>query len=86
MKDKRKKVLFFLPNCLGGAEHVLITIAKFLDRDRFDVKFVIVSSQTEDVMKILPKGYDVIHLFVRNIWDFTTFKMVKLMKKEKRKQ
>lgn len=83
MKDKRKKVLFFLPNCLGGAEHVLITIAKFLDRDRYDVKFVIVSSQTEDVMKILPKGYDLVHLFVRNIWDFTTFKMVRLMKREK---
>lgn len=83
MKDKRKKVLFFLPNCLGGAEHVLTTIAKFLDRDRYDVKFVIVSSQTHDVMKILPKGYDIVHLFVRNIWDFTTFKMVRLMKREK---
>lgn len=82
-KLQKTKVFFFLPNCLGGAEHVLITIAKFLDRDRFDVKFIIVSSQTEDVMKILPKGYDIVHLFVRNIWDFTTFKMVRLMKRER---
>jgi glycosyltransferase involved in cell wall biosynthesis len=82
-KQKKTKVLFFLPNCLGGSEHVLITIAKFLNKDFFEVKFVVVAASTKDVKDIIPKNYDILHVFIRNIWDFTTYKLVRLMKKEK---
>ena len=77
------KVLFILPNCLGGSEHVLITIAKYLNRDRYDVRFVVVAATTKDIKKILPPNYNIHHIYIRNIWDFTTYKLVKLMKKEK---
>lgn len=38
----KKKVLFFLQSGVGGAERVTVTIAKYLDTTRFEVKFCIV--------------------------------------------
>lgn len=81
--QNKKKVLFFLPNCLGGSEHVLITIAKYLNRDSYDVRFVVVAATTKDIQKILPPNYSILHIYIRNIWDFTTYKLIRLMKKEK---
>ena len=82
-EQKKTKILFFLPNCLGGSEHVLITIAKHLDQKRFDIIFVIVSSKTNNVLDILPKGYNYLHIKVRNIWEFSIIKLVCLMRREK---
>ena len=59
--QNKKKVLFFLPNCLGGSEHVLITIAKYLNRDSYDVRFVVVAATTKDIQKILPPNYSILH-------------------------
>lgn len=38
----KKKVLFFLQSGVGGAERVTVTIAKYLDTTKFEVKFCIV--------------------------------------------
>ena len=37
-----KKVIFFLPPALGGAERMTVNIAKMLDRERYEVVFCIV--------------------------------------------
>ena len=44
----KKKVLFFLQSGVGGAERVTVTIAKYLDTAKFDVKFCIVDRPLGD--------------------------------------
>lgn len=79
----KRKILFFLPNSVGGAERVTITIAKMLDVEKYDVKFVVVGRSLGDIVKFIPENYDTKLLHVINIWDFAICKMVRLLKKER---
>lgn len=79
----RKKVLFFAPGSVGGSERMTVTIAKFLPLDRYEVKFVIVDQPGSAIEKFVPNGYSIIHLRLRNIWDFTILRMAKIMHEEK---
>lgn len=82
-KSPKKKALFFLPTCVGGAEKMTVNIAKMLDLSNYEVKFVFVDRNIRDITKFIPKEYETIHLKIRNIWDFTTCRMVSLMRHER---
>lgn len=46
MTNYRKKVLFFLPGGVGGAERMTLAIGSILPRNEYEVKFVIVGTKT----------------------------------------
>lgn len=78
---KKKKVLFFLPPEIGGAERVSITISQLLNDDKFDIEYVIIGKTQGNIHKYLPGGITSHHLRIRNIWDFTITKLFFLLKK-----
>ncbi|MBR4131176.1 MAG: glycosyltransferase [Bacteroidaceae bacterium] len=79
----RKKVLFFLPPSVGGAERMTITIAKMLPREEFEVKFVIVGRELGDIINFIPSDYKTILLQIHGLWDFCTLRIINLLRKEK---
>lgn len=82
MTRKKKKVLFFLPSGVGGAEKMTVNIAKMLNTS-YEVKFVLIDRSVRDIVKFIPKGYDVSFIKIHNIWDFTTLKLIKKMRQER---
>ena len=82
MLNKKKKVLFFLPGGVGGAERMTITIACMLPKEEYEVKFVVVGRKT-NVLKILPEGYEVIRLKIHNKYCAPITRMMAIMMKEK---
>lgn len=84
MTNKRKKVLFFLPSSTGGAERMTVTIAKMLDLEQYEVKFVIVHPTLGTIIDFIPKNYEIIHIPIHNIWfSLTTLRMAHIIQKEK---
>ena len=81
--QNKKKVLFFLPPTVGGAERMTVTIAKMLSNDEFEVKFVIVGRNTGDIVKFIPTSYETLLLPIRGLWDFCTFRIANLIHKER---
>ena len=79
----KKKVLFFLPSGVGGAEKMTVNIAKMLNSSDYEVKFILVDRSVRDIASFLPTGYEVDLIKIRNIWDFTTFKMIRKMRHER---
>ena len=78
-----KKVLFFLSSGCGGAERTTITYAKMLDRKSFDVHFVIVGRDTGVIREFIPRNYPVSLIKVRNIYDFSTFRIYLFIRKQR---
>ena len=81
--NNKQKILFFILPDIGGAERISITIASYLDKKKFAPIFVVVGKKIGSISSIIPEGYDIRHLKIRNIWDFTTLKMISLLKREK---
>ena len=79
----KRKILFFLPSTVGGAERMTITIAKMLPRDLFEVKFIIVHKSLGNIIKFIPKEYEIIHIPVHNIYCGATLRMIRIIHKEK---
>lgn len=79
----KRKVLFFLPNSVGGAERVTITIAKCLDINKFDVRFIVVGRSLDKILQFIPDTYCVRLLRVYNIYDFAICRLVRLMRNER---
>lgn len=79
----KRKILFCVPPSCGGAERVTLTIAKLLDREKYDVKVVIIGRTKGEIKEFIPDYMDIIHVKIHNIWDFTTLKLIRLFKKEK---
>ena len=54
---KKKKVLFFVQDSVGGAERIAVLISKILDSNIFDIKFVVVpySDVANSIEDFLPK-------------------------------
>ncbi len=82
MMENRKKVLFFLPGGVGGAERMTLTIGSMLPRDEYEVKFVIVGTK-KNILKIIPEGYEVIRLNIHNIYCAPIIRMMVIMLREK---
>ena len=60
---QKKKVFFFLPNSMGGSQRMTITIAKNLDRNIYQVEFVVVRNRKEVVItKYIPKCFNVLYI------------------------
>ena len=78
----KKKVLFFVGSGVGGAERMTIRIAKFLDLSEFIPIFVIVGKQKGNITDFIPKNYGIEYIHIRNIYDFTTLRLLNLMRKE----
>lgn len=81
--SNRKKVLFFLPSNTGGAERMTILIARMLPVDQYEVKFVILHKSLGTIVNFIPSNYEIIHLPIKNIYDFATLRIIRLLKKEK---
>lgn len=81
-QQNKKKVLFFLPGSVGGAERMTLTIGSMLPRNEYEVKFVVVGRKT-NVLKIIPEGYEVIHLKLRNKYCAPITRMMAIIIREK---
>lgn len=79
----KKKVLFFVSPTLGGASRMTITIAKLLDRNFYDVRFVVWGKEIQEIKNYIPKEYPMQLLKVRSLWNFLTIRLVFFFKKEK---
>ena len=76
----RKKVVFVVPSSVGGAERVTLTIAKLLDHTKFEVIVAVIGNSRGDIVNFIPKNVQIFHVRIRNLWDFTLFKMIRLFK------
>lgn len=83
MKENRKKILFFLPPNIGGAERITITYAKLLDTNLYDIKFVVIGKEKGDIIKFIPCEFEFSFIKINTIYSFTTLKIFNLLKKEK---
>ena len=63
----RKKILFFTPSDVGGAERVTLTFAKMLPRSEYEVKIIFVCDKVGDLKKFVPQWMLTIHIKIRNI-------------------
>lgn len=82
MSKDRKKVLFFLPGGVGGAERITLKIGKMLPKEDYEVKFVIVGTKT-NILNVIPEGYEVIRLKLHNIYCAPVIRISWLIMREK---
>lgn len=82
-KENRKLAYFFTSGSVGGAERVTLTIAKLLSKDKFDVHIVHICRNIRDLDKFVPENMSQSQIKISNIWDFTTWKIYRLLKKNK---
>lgn len=78
----KRKIIFFLPPVVGGAERVSITISKFLGSEGYEVVYVILGKNIGDIRHFIPSDKKTIHIKIFNIWDFTITKIKHLLQKE----
>lgn len=71
---KKKKILIFTPGGVGGAERMSVLIGKLLPKDRFEVKYVVIG-RLRNIYNILPDGYEVDRIPVRNKYMFSTIRI-----------
>ena len=83
MNEFNRYILFFLPPSCGGAERVTLTIAKALFKKGLKIKVAIVGRKKGEIVNFIPEGIDVIHIKILTIWDFTTLKIFKTLKRER---
>jgi len=76
----KKTIVFITQGGVGGAERVASNIANFLDREQYTVHFVAVCEKLSDIQNIVPSGDEFTHIRIRNIWDFTTLRLIRLLK------
>ena len=59
------------------------TISRMLPKDEFAVEYAVVAPAMGEAMTIIPEGAEVAHIRIRNIWDFTTLRLWRLMRRVK---
>lgn len=79
----KKKILCLMPGTAGGSQRMMLALTKQLDSEKFDVSIVVVHKEITTLRDYVPKSFNLIHIPVRNIWDFAITKMILLIKKEK---
>ena len=82
-QQNKKKILFFLPPTVGGAERMTVLIAKMLPQDEFEIKFIVVGKNLGDIVQFIPEGYPVRLLRINKIWYSGTIRLLKVVKEEK---
>lgn len=78
-----KRVILFVTGAAGGAQRVTVTIAKLLDKSRFQVKLVISSSNDCELSKFVPADLPVEYMNEKHLRLNAFFKMLKMLRKEK---
>ena len=58
-----------------------ITIARLLDRKEYDVRFVVISREIGEIKEFIPEDYPLGLVKIRNIYDFTTLRVYRYLKK-----
>jgi glycosyltransferase involved in cell wall biosynthesis len=79
----KKKVVFFVSGGVGGAERVTITIAKLLDKEKFDVKLVITDLPECPLSKFAPKNIPVVYFSEKHLRWRCMMKMKNILQQEK---
>lgn len=83
MSENRKKVIFFTPGSVGGAERQTLTIAKSLPKDEYEVTIVFLCKRIGNLVSFIPDDLKTHHLKIRNIYDFATLRIMLFLRKEK---
>ena len=78
-----KKIVFFLPAAVGGAERVSINYSRLLDEDKFQKVFVLIGKDSKDIRKILPAHARTYEIHINNINRWGIYRIIKILKKEK---
>ena len=78
-----RKVLFFLPPSVGGAERVTVTISKLMLKADVEVRYIIIGKNKGEILNFIPNTEKVIFIKASNIWDFVTCKIINIIRKEK---
>lgn len=71
----RRKILFFVPSAVGGAERMTVTIAKMLPPDRFDVCIVAIGA-TKRIFDFIPDNIISKFIFIQNKFSFLTLRIL----------
>lgn len=79
----KKKVICFMPGTAGGSQRMMLALSKQLDSNRYDVCIAVIDSQVSTIKHFIPERYSLIHVKVRNIWDFSMVKMLRVIRREK---
>lgn len=83
MVNNKKKILFFLPPSVGGAERVTITISRMLPIHDYSIEYYIVGKEKGQIESFIHDSSLIHHIKISSIWDFTTTKIYCVLKKEK---
>ena len=78
-----KKVILFVTGAAGGAQRVTVTIAKMLDKSRFEVKLVISSTKECELSKFVPDDLPVEYMNEQHLRLKAFFKMLQMLRLEK---
>lgn len=79
----KRKVIFFLPGSVGGAERMTINIAKMLPQEEYEVMFVIIQKNKGTIADFIPDDYKILYIPINSIYNAATLRMIWLIKKEK---
>lgn len=60
-----------------------LTFSKMLPQDDYEIKYYIVGREKGPIIDFIEKKHFVGLIQIRNIWDFTTLRIYKIMKREK---
>lgn len=77
-----KKVLFCTSGIVGGASRMAITISKLLPKESFNVQYAIIGKKIEEITNFFPQNTVFHFIKVFSSWQFLTFKLVRLIRKE----
>lgn len=72
-----------MPGTVGGSQRMMIALAKFLEPDKYNVKIFVVDKKIGGIKYFVPKDWNIELLRIKNIYDFTIFRMVRVIKREK---
>lgn len=79
----KKKVILFVTGAAGGAQRVTVTIAKMLDRQKFDVTLVISASEDCELSKFVPQDLTVEYLNEDHLRLSAFVKMLRMLRRNK---
>lgn len=83
MHNRRKKILFFIQDGVGGAERISVLIGKGLDKNLFDVRFYLIERKVKTtIADFIPNGFPIVKIANPNPLSLM-YDMVRVMLREK---
>lgn len=80
----KRKVLFFIPKGVGGAQKISISISKMLPAEQYEVKYILVGKRNEmDMRNLIADKTQIESITIINAWDFLTLRILRKIKEEK---